>query len=103
MTIGFMLAVFFVYWYANSSSQRGGALMVMSSLERTTRALAIYTALSLFVAFCLFPFLWMIDTSLKPVEEVSAFTRRSGSSIRRSPTFAGCSPTTIFRSISATA
>ena len=44
--------------------------MVMSGLERTTRAFAIYTALSLFVVFCLFPFLWMIDTSLKPIDEV---------------------------------
>ncbi|THD44444.1 MAG: carbohydrate ABC transporter permease [Bradyrhizobium sp.] len=44
--------------------------MVIGGLERTTRVFTTYTILALFVAFCLFPFLWMIDTSLKPVAEV---------------------------------
>ena len=44
--------------------------MVTSGLERQARAGATYATLALFAVFCLFPFLWMLDTSLKPPDEV---------------------------------
>jgi ABC-type glycerol-3-phosphate transport system permease component len=44
--------------------------MVTSRLERTTRDAFTYAALVAFSAFCVFPFLWMLDTSLKPPGEV---------------------------------
>jgi multiple sugar transport system permease protein len=44
--------------------------MVTSGLERRLRAGATYATLALFAVFCLFPFLWMLDTSLKPPGEV---------------------------------
>ena len=44
-------------------------MMVMGGIERATRARHLRGA-RLFVAFCLFPFLWMVDTALKPAGEV---------------------------------
>jgi multiple sugar transport system permease protein len=44
--------------------------MVTSGLERRARAGATYAALALFAVYCLFPFLWMVDTALKPPGEV---------------------------------
>jgi multiple sugar transport system permease protein len=44
--------------------------MVTSGFERRLRAGATYATLALFAVFCLFPFLWMLDTSLKPPGEV---------------------------------
>jgi len=44
--------------------------MVIGRLERRLSASATYATLAFFVAFCLFPFLWMVDTALKPPAEV---------------------------------
>jgi multiple sugar transport system permease protein len=44
--------------------------MVTSGFERRAGAAATYATLALFAIFCLFPFLWMLDTSLKPPGEV---------------------------------
>lgn len=44
--------------------------MVTSGLERATRGGLIYMTLCVLSAFCVFPFLWMADTSLKPLSEV---------------------------------
>lgn len=44
--------------------------MVTSGIERTVRATATYGVLCALAAFCIFPFLWMIDTALKPPDEV---------------------------------
>ena len=44
--------------------------MVTSGFERRTRAGATYATLALFAVYCLFPFLWMVDTALKPPGEV---------------------------------
>ena len=84
MTMGFMLAVFFVYWYAASARGKGG-VMVTSGFERASRARDLRGA-GAFAVFCIFPFLWMLDTSLKPPDEVRPAIRPSGSSIRRSRT-----------------
>jgi multiple sugar transport system permease protein len=44
--------------------------MVIGSSQRTLRGLLTYGALIVFAAYSLFPFLWMVDTALKPVDEV---------------------------------
>jgi ABC-type glycerol-3-phosphate transport system permease component len=44
--------------------------MVTSRFERASAKIATYAVLAAFCAFCLFPFLWMIDTALKPLLEV---------------------------------
>ena len=44
--------------------------MVTSGFERGARACLTYATLALFAAYCLFPFLWMVDTALKPPGEV---------------------------------
>lgn len=44
--------------------------MVVSPQYRFFVTLATYTILAFFVCLCLFPFLWMIDTALKPMNEV---------------------------------
>ena len=44
--------------------------MVMGGFERAARAGATYGTLAAFAAFCLFPFFWMLDTALKPPDEV---------------------------------
>jgi multiple sugar transport system permease protein len=44
--------------------------MVTGRFERWVRTGATYATLGLFAAFCLFPFLWMVDTALKPPSEV---------------------------------
>jgi multiple sugar transport system permease protein len=48
----------------------GAARMVMGGVERAARASVTYATLAAFAAFCLFPFLWMLDTALKPPDEV---------------------------------
>jgi ABC-type glycerol-3-phosphate transport system permease component len=44
--------------------------MVTSGFERAARAGGTYAVLCALTAFCVFPFLWMLDTSLKPADEV---------------------------------
>ncbi|MGU3666383.1 carbohydrate ABC transporter permease [Methylobacterium sp. A49B] len=44
--------------------------MVVSARHRTVSGLATGLVLAFFVAFCVFPFLWMIDTAFKPPGEV---------------------------------
>jgi multiple sugar transport system permease protein len=44
--------------------------MVTGRLEGALRSGATYGTLCLFAAFCIFPFLWMADTALKPLDEV---------------------------------
>ncbi len=44
--------------------------MVVGTSQRSLRGVLTYGTLILFAAYSLFPFLWMIDTALKPVEEV---------------------------------
>jgi multiple sugar transport system permease protein len=44
--------------------------MVIGGIERAARMSATYATLAAFAAFCLFPFLWMVDTALKPPDEV---------------------------------
>lgn len=44
--------------------------MVRSKSEALASRIVTYAILLLFSAFCLFPFLWMLDTSLKPLAEV---------------------------------
>jgi multiple sugar transport system permease protein len=44
--------------------------MVTSGIERTVRTTTTYGVLCALAAFCIFPFLWMIDTALKPPDEV---------------------------------
>ena len=44
--------------------------MVTSGIERATRNAVTYTILVAIAAFCVFPFLWMLDTSLKRADEV---------------------------------
>lgn len=44
--------------------------MVTSGAERATRNVVTYAVLGVIAAFCIFPFLWMLDTSLKPASEV---------------------------------
>jgi multiple sugar transport system permease protein len=44
--------------------------MVVSENTRIVTAIITYVTLALFSVFCLFPFLWMLDTALKPASEV---------------------------------
>ncbi|MCJ2066732.1 carbohydrate ABC transporter permease [Methylobacterium sp. J-088] len=44
--------------------------MVVSARHRTLSALTTGFVLVFFVAFCVFPFLWMLDTAFKPAAEV---------------------------------
>jgi multiple sugar transport system permease protein len=44
--------------------------MVVGASQRRLRSLLIHGTLVVFAAYSLFPFLWMIDTALKPVDEV---------------------------------
>jgi ABC-type glycerol-3-phosphate transport system permease component len=44
--------------------------MVTGGIERTVRTTTTYGVLCALAAFCIFPFLWMIDTALKPPDEV---------------------------------
>ena len=44
--------------------------MVASGFEKATSRIAAYLTLAAFCIFCLFPFLWMVDTALKPLAEV---------------------------------
>ncbi|WP_342236635.1 carbohydrate ABC transporter permease [Inquilinus sp. OTU3971] len=44
--------------------------MVVGASQRSLRGVLTYGTLILFAAYSLFPFLWMIDTALKPVAEV---------------------------------
>ena len=46
--------------------------MVTSGSTRRLQAAAAYGALALLTLFCLFPFVWMIDTALKPLQEVQS-------------------------------
>jgi multiple sugar transport system permease protein len=62
--------------------------MVIGGIERAARMSATYATLAAFAAFCLFPFLWMVDTALKPPDEVRSLNPPSSSYIRRWTTFA---------------
>ena len=44
--------------------------MIVGKTERIASTSLTYTTLTVFSVFCLFPFLWMIDTAFKPVEEI---------------------------------
>ena len=44
--------------------------MVTSGFDRALRTGATYATLCVLAAFCVFPFLWMLDTALKPAGEV---------------------------------
>jgi multiple sugar transport system permease protein len=44
--------------------------MIVGRTQRVAATSLTYTTLTLFTVFCLFPFLWMIDTAFKPVEEI---------------------------------
>jgi multiple sugar transport system permease protein len=48
--------------------------MVIGKSRRRGFALLSYTTLALFSAYCIFPFLWMLDTALKPTEEIRSLT-----------------------------
>ena len=48
--------------------------MVTGRLEQASAKVATYAALVAFCVFCLFPFLWMVDTALKPLAEVRSAT-----------------------------
>lgn len=44
--------------------------MVTGGVERAIKGISTYATLAVFATFCLFPFLWMVDTALKPPTEV---------------------------------
>jgi multiple sugar transport system permease protein len=44
--------------------------MAMAGSDDTLSRLMRYTVLVAFSVFCLFPFLWMVDTAFKPIDEV---------------------------------
>jgi ABC-type glycerol-3-phosphate transport system permease component len=64
MSMGVMLAAF--------AALDRGRRMVTARLERAVRSGANYRTLCVFAAFCIFLFLWMADTALKPIDEVRA-------------------------------
>ncbi len=41
--------------------------------QKTTRGILTYAGLAFFIVFMLFPFFWMLITSVKPVEEAACF------------------------------
>jgi ABC-type glycerol-3-phosphate transport system permease component len=45
-------------------------MVVMGSSRRIGFAALTYATLGLFSAYCLFPFLWMVDTALKPTADI---------------------------------
>ena len=57
--------------------------MVSGRATRITTAWVSYGTLILFSAYCLFPFLWMLDTALKPTAEIRSIN----------PTFLTSTPT----------
>ncbi|RKP46553.1 carbohydrate ABC transporter permease [Pararobbsia silviterrae] len=44
--------------------------MIVGKTERIAQTSITYTTLVALAIFCLFPFLWMLDTAFKPVEEI---------------------------------
>ena len=48
--------------------------MVVSARHRTLSGLATGGVLAFFVAFCAFPFVWMLDTAFKPAAEIFSTT-----------------------------
>jgi ABC-type glycerol-3-phosphate transport system permease component len=44
--------------------------MIIGKTQRITGTALTYLTLVVLAAFCLFPFLWMLDTALKPLDEV---------------------------------
>jgi multiple sugar transport system permease protein len=44
--------------------------MIVNKRQRAINASLTYLTLGAFTIFCLFPFLWMLDTALKPLEEI---------------------------------
>lgn len=47
-------------------------MMVSSQADRRTNDAITYVVLTAFALFCLFPFVWMLDTALKPLREVQS-------------------------------
>jgi multiple sugar transport system permease protein len=44
--------------------------MIVGKTERLAGTSLTYATLTVLTVFCLFPFLWMVDTAFKPVEEI---------------------------------
>jgi multiple sugar transport system permease protein len=59
--------------------------MVTGRTRRIGFAALTYATLGLFSAYCLFPFLWMVDTALKPTEDIRSL---NPTFLIRTPTFA---------------
>ena len=71
MTMGFMLAVVLRLLVRRPRDARKGRRDGDGRLRARRLAAAVtYATLAAFAAFCLFPFLWMLDTALKPAGEV---------------------------------
>ena len=48
--------------------------MIIGKTQQITGASLTYLTLGVFAVFCLFPFLWMLDTALKPLDEIRSIT-----------------------------